>query len=250
MKELYRRLYNDFYTFPEFDSCAHFVSMCGELYDKGTRRFMLIGRSTNGWGTLNTASETAFGGAAQAELDDHKRWNWVESIGGTLYSTHDQDKSDLTKRYCIDKKPYWDYAKAIWLQLPGNVQSNDIWMESIAWSNLYKVSPKNSGNPSPKIQQIQLATCKEILKHELEIYRPSHILMITGFDWFFPFSDLFENVKDSGNRNVLRGVNKNAVYVEGTATYGDAKVVINCRPEWRDKAAFVSAALLAFEVVV
>ena len=84
MKELYRRLYNDFYTFPEFDSCAHFVSMCGELYDKGTRRFMLIGRSTNGWGTLNTASETAFGGAAQAEFDGHKRWNWAESIGGTL----------------------------------------------------------------------------------------------------------------------------------------------------------------------
>lgn len=250
MTELYEQLFNDFRTDPEFERYAHFVSMCGEQYNKGTRRFMLIGRATNGWGTLTAESAAAFGKAAQSEFDDHERWNWIEAIDGTLYSTHDQDQSNLSKRYCIDKKPYWDYSKAIWSQLPGVVQDDEIWMKSIAWSNLYKVSPKDSGNPSTKMQELQLATCREILKREMKIYKPSHILAITGFDWFAPFASLFENVQDTGKRNILRGANKNSDYVEGTATYGDAKVVITCRPEWRDKEAFVSAALSAFGVIV
>jgi hypothetical protein len=249
MKALYEQLYNDLHLYPGHDQYAHFVSMRGEEYNCGTRRFMLIGRATNGWGALTTKSATAFGEAAQNEFDDHGRWNWIESIDGTLYSTHDKDKTNLSKRYCIYKNPYCYYSKAIWSRLPGTFQDNEIWMKSIAWSNLYKVSPIECGNPSIRMQEIQLATCKEILKRELEIYKPSHILAITGFDWFAPFADLFEEVKDSGKRNVLRGVNKNADYVEGTATYGDAKVVITCRPEWRDKEAFVSAALSAFGVV-
>ncbi len=111
MTELYEQLFNDFRTDPEFERYAHFVSMCGEQYNKGTRRFMLIGRATNGWGTLTAESAAAFGKAAQSGFDDHERWNWIEAIDGTLYSTHDQDQSNLSKRYCIDKKPYWDYQE-------------------------------------------------------------------------------------------------------------------------------------------
>lgn len=114
------------------------------------------------------------------------------------------------------------------------------------WSNLYKVSPLLGNNPNWKLQQIQQRACIEILRKELEVYQPTHILIITGFDWFEPFSCLFENVCDFGCRNILRGKNKNEVYVEGIATYKNARVAIACRPEWRDSEEYVSEVVQTF----
>ena len=246
MKQAYEKLYDDCSILETFRNDAHFVSMQGKYYSKNERKFMLIGRATNGWGSLDTQSKQSFGTDAESQFNSLNRWRWIESINGTLYSTHDRDETNLAKRYCIDKKPYWAYTKAIWTQLPGLIHDDEIWMENIAWSNLYKVSPPQSDNPDWHSQEIQREACKEILKKELEVYQPTHILVITGFDWFAPFSVLFSNVHDMGKRNVLRGENKNEVYVEGTATYKNAKVVIACRPEWRDSMGYVSAVLNAF----
>lgn len=247
MKELYEKLYDDCSSFENFKNDAHFVSMQGPFYQENSKRFLLIGRSTNGWGSLTTTSREAFGHKAQEQFEDLTRWNWIENHDGTLYSTHDKEEKNYSKRYCLDKKAYWSYTKSIWDQLPGEAHPCDVWMENIAWSNLYKVSPFKGNNPDDKLKELQLDACKSILKKELEIYKPTHILIFTGYDWFDPFADLFENVKSTGERNISRGKNKNTVYVEGTATYGDAKVVITCRPEWRDKDSFVSAVISAFE---
>ena len=245
MKELYKNLYDDCLLNNSFFNDAHFVSMQGVYYSENTRKFMLIGRATNGWGSLNTLNKETFGNEAAEKFEDLDRWNWIESINGTLYSAHDSEKN-LAKRYCLDKKPYWSYTKSIWKQLTGSVFDDDIWQKNIVWSNLYKVSPLVSGNPDLKYQQIQRKACIEILKKELEIYQPTHILVVTGFDWFEPFSCLFENVHDFGCRNILRGKNKNEVYVEGTATYKNANVVIACRPEWRDGNGYITEVLKTF----
>ena len=84
------------------------------------------------------------------------------------------------------------------------------------------------------------------MKRELELYTPSHILIISGFDWFEPFAELFTDVCDTGKRNILRGPKKNDVFVEGTAMYKNAKVVIACRPEWRDCEGYVDVISKAF----
>lgn len=245
MKTAYKKLYEDCICMETFIENAHFVAMEGEHYSKNSRKFMLIGRATNGWGFLATNSKEIFAEEAESQLKSFHRWNWIESINGTLYSTHDREKS-LVERYCIDKKPYWAYTKEIWKRLSGSIHDDEIWQKNIVWSNLYKVSPTKSDNPDWKSRQIQQAACIGILKKELEIYNPTHILIITGFDWFEPFAHLFENVNDTGKRNILRGKNKNAVYVEGTATYKNAKVVIACRPEWRESKKYVSDILSAF----
>ncbi len=239
MKQLYEKLYDECKKSVYFQKDAHFVAMQGEYYQENSRKFMLIGRAPNGWESLNVNSKEEFGERAETQFRNTDRWNWIESVNGTLYSTHDRNISNLSKRYCVDKKAYWAYTKKIWEQLPGKIHEDEIWQKNIVWSNLYKVSPKESDNPDWKSMQIQQGTCIEILRKELEIFEPTHILIITGFDWFEPFAGIFSDVYDTGKRNVARGKNKNEVYVEGTAMYGTAKVVIACRPEWRDSVTYV-----------
>jgi hypothetical protein len=219
--------------------------MKGTCYAQNELRFMLIGRAPNGWESLNAQNGEAFGNEAE-QLFNTDRWNWIEVINGTQYSTHDKDQSDLKNRYCIDKKPFWTFSKAIWEKLSGQSSTNLIWQKNIVWSNLYKVSPKNSDNPSWHSQQMQQQVCMDILKKELDVYQPTHVLVVSGFDWFEPFASIFEKVQDTGVRNILRGESKNEVCVEGKATYNNAKVVIACRPEWRNKEAYVEEVAEAF----
>lgn len=108
---------------------AHFVSVQGEYYSNNTRKFMLIGRVTNGWCSLNTLNKEIFGNEAVKQFEDLNRLSWIESINGILYSTHDREESNLIKRYCVDKKPYWIYTKSIWKLLPGSVTTDDIWQK-------------------------------------------------------------------------------------------------------------------------
>jgi len=246
MRLLYEQLYEDCSASESFFRDAHFVSMQGEHYLKNSKRFMLIGRAPNGWGSLDTQSRETFGKDAESQLRSYDRWNWIESVNGTLYSTHDRHETNLSKRYCIDKKPFWTYAKSIWKQLPGSFTEDDVWQKNIVWSNLYKVSPFEKDNPDWQTRQLQYQACLQILKRELELFQPTHILIATGFDWFEPFSSLFEQVVDTGKRNVARGRGKNEVYVEGTAAYRGAKTVIACRPEWRDRSGYVAEVVKTF----
>ena len=247
IKSLYEKLYEECSVADFFSKSAHFVSMQGEYYGNSDKKFMLIGRATNGWEPLNMQSKELFGDEAEALFFDCSRWNWIESINGTLYSTHDREQTNLSKRYCIDKKPYWAYTKEIWSQIDGSFVNDDIWQKNIVWSNLYKVAPAAQDNPDWIARKTQYNTCLQILKEELEYYKPTHILIITGYDWFESFSCLFENVIDTGKRNVLRGENKNEDYVEATAEYKGAKVVVACRPEWREREKYVSQIVEAFK---
>lgn len=71
------------------------------------------------------------------------------------------------------------------------------------------------------------------------------ILFMTGWDWLNGFTDLFQETAYFG-RNCLRGKNTNSIYVEGTARIGNAKAVIMCRPEYRNKGKYVQDAVQAF----
>ncbi|MBQ8508556.1 MAG: hypothetical protein IJ493_01475 [Clostridia bacterium] len=238
MKNAYEQLYIDCLSQDTFLTSAHFAAMKGQYYDVAGLRFLLIGRAANGWGRLDTASAKAFGEDAVRQFGDYGRWDWIESVNGVLYNAHDRDKSVKSKRYCIDRKPFWSYAKAVWQSFGQAPYTGDVWMKNIAWSNLYKVSPLNGGNPAPRMLKAQQAACIEIVKQELALLHPTHILIMTGFDWFAPFSPLFDHVR--------RLDEPRPACVEGTASYGGAKVVITCRPEYRDKKRFLADTAEAF----
>ena len=84
---------------------------------------------------------------------------------------------------------------------------------------MYKIAPKDGGNPSPKLCRLQRESCKKILLNEIDQVQPKDILFITGMDWFVDFADLFS----------IEQVNRTFVVAKGV--YGNSKIVVSNRPE-------------------
>lgn len=94
MKSAYEKLYEVCSVKESFFDAAHFVAMQGEHYQNNTRKFLLIGRAPNGWESWGKLTKNEFGSKAEEQFKDYSRWSkWIESINGTLYSTHDREKN-------------------------------------------------------------------------------------------------------------------------------------------------------------
>lgn len=246
MKDLYGKLFDACSVYDTFANEAHFVAMKGSKYDSNPCKVMIVGRATNSWEHLDATSKEAFMAAAEAQFGNESRWDWIEVINGAQYCSDQNNIANLKERYCVSQKAFWSYSKEIWTRLTQNNDTGKLWQENIVWSNLYKYSPAAGYNPDDQCAKIQQNACIEILKHELDVFQPDYVLLITGYDWFESFAPIFEDVQDKGERNICRGKNKNEIFVEGTATYNKTKVVIACRPELRDKVKYVDAVVNAF----
>lgn len=149
--------------------------------------------------------------------------------------------------------------KNIWMKLSNNPDfqdnENDRWVDYIAWTNLYKIAPKDTGNPTTTMSKKQFATCKNILKAEIEKFNPTHILFVTGYEWWFEsFSDIFGVGlfdKNKVKKNEYRGENKNKFFAEASAVALDRiRIVVSCRPEFRDENLYVKDIIDAFLISI
>lgn len=264
MKELYAKLFKDCVTTTyrmsnkvwAFNQLGHFVSMAGPKFHKEPVRLMIVGRATNGWPGLCCDNEDAFGSDA-AEKFSAKGFSWV------VNSEDGRGLRNTEEDYYLSTSPFWRTSKQIWEQLSG--KTDDRWVDYIAWSNIYKVAPKNDteetrydyANPSKTLCRKQLSACQEILKHEIEVYQPTHILFISGWDWFFDWAtDFGRNTGKTLFGELCQlpplGKNnpKNGVYVEGCLSYETKDraipVVVACRPEYRPEQEYIDQVVTHF----
>ena len=232
----FKALYEDCLNEIHDNETGCFIGINGTQLNKPVR-FLLVGRATNGWEGLKTNSEKTFIEKAVEDFCKPERWLcWIKEKNGKLYN---QDEN-----YCLSRSPFWTYSKDIYSEISGSNTSGR-WMEQIAWTNLFSLAPIDGGNPSKKLMEKQLNACKKILKNEIDIIMPTHILMMVGLDWIKEFKELFTDIHVFG-RNINRGRNKNDIFVEATAKYRGIPVVIACRPERRNKELYVKSVLQAF----
>jgi hypothetical protein len=229
-----------------------FVAMKGENFDSSDVQLFVIGRATNGW--QNTSCDTAqiFADGAERRFTS-KGFSWIKNTSADFNELCNIPQEGQ-KAYYLYRSPFWRVAYEIWYELSGK-RSDLSFLKSIAWSNLYKIAPAEniivsakSGNPTVRMCTSQFEACKKILDYEIRSYKPTHILIVTGYDqWYAPkshdFSEIFRNNKET-NQNK---------YVEGTARYEiDGKsipVVITCRPEGRKENDFTKEVLNTFNVL-
>lgn len=231
-----------------FKELSHFVGMKGKDYDKQQTRILIVGRAVNGWGSIKGDNAEEFSQKA-IEMMQSECFNWIVFDDGILRN------DDLCEDgyYYLSKSSFWRVARAIWMELSGNIgyedNANHKWVDNIAWTNLYKIAPIDGGNPTEKMCQRQDSACKEILLAEIEEYKPTHILFITGYRyWFEWFRDVVGVELSEVKANVLRGANKNENYVETYGVTGSGvKVVVACRPEYRNEGAYVRDIVNTFE---
>ena len=228
------------------DQLSHFVGMKGKYYDAQKTRLLIVGRAVNGWWSLDTSSADSFVSGVTKELIQ-QGFDWIKCDNGLLRN----DELEDGKYYWLNKSPFWRTNKEIWMNLSKNnnfIDSEDNrWVDYIAWTNLYKVAPKKTGNPTAAMSKSQLEACKSILEAEIEYFNPTHILFVTGYEWFEKFKDRFVAPFANVTKNVYRGVNKNLSFAETSDTTSNGiKIVVACRPEYRDEDLYVQDITQAF----
>ena len=193
-------------------------------YEKSKFRLMYVGRDLGGWNKLkgNNARELA-----EAVLADESPEEFLH------YAVHDPQFRDESGKltYSIRKSPFWQLCKEIMTQ----AGEGENWAERIVWSNVYKVTYDGISVSWPLMDETFKA-CLDILKYELESFKPKHVVFVTGASHFLP--------KDLGDSFVPvcspeRNPADNAFGVVSKGIYTDksghkVKIVAVNRPEHKN----------------
>ena len=138
--------------------------------EKG-KGILFVGRVVNGGDVKAEASiETLFNG----EKDNERIFKRNSPIGWVEYfMQHKNSKID----YNPNNSAFWRVIKGISQKV---YDTKSDWWTKIAWTNLYKISPFEEGNPTREQEKIQLPYCKTILKAEIEILQPQFVIFLTS----------------------------------------------------------------------
>ena len=195
-----------------------FMAVKGNLYN---RKLMVVGRAVYGGPGAICPSQLA-------EPDECKCYSEVVKRN---YSGGDNDcPLEWVKDY---NSPFWRVIGKVMEGL-GIASGNDPWFSYLVWSNLYKVSPAKGGNPGNKLCDIQLEGCKSLFDAELDIHRPSRLLLLAGWDWARDFV-----TSDCQTDN-------NAGFVEATGRRKETRIVVAKHPQGKPEAEWVKNVLAAF----
>ncbi len=201
----------------------------GERFDNSNLRLMYVGRAINGWERPMYASSS--GDMAKSILEQefsihtdivnkegfdgyrHKNYNFWRLLRFVLAEAGD----------AIGGEYNW-YDDAI----------DSEWNQKFIWSNLFKVAPYSGGNPDIATKKAQVNPCVDIIKAELDLYKPNLALFVTDNDgWFIPwrrYKELKSFAKIATSEYEL--INNNA-YIVGKAKYNDTIIIVCKRPDRR-----------------
>jgi hypothetical protein len=87
------------------------------------------------------------------------------------------------------KSSFWRVVRLVVDRLNLGDAEKDNWPTALAWSNLYKVSPKEGGNPAKNLKAAQEPIAFDLIKREVAELEPKRVLVLTGLDWFTPFAE-------------------------------------------------------------
>lgn len=192
-------------------------------------KLMVVGRAVNGWihqfhhpQISDAAAREAFLKVVTGKEGGSEgtmawvEWNWPRSKG----------------RYSTSRSAFWRVIKKV---ASGLGVGGAGWPERIAWTNLYHVSPSDTGNPDTALREVQLEACRRLLRYEVDRLRPEVILVLTGRWWFGPFETSL------GVRLAATDGNP----VEAVGQIGGSRVVVAPHPQGKPEALLVREILEA-----
>jgi len=146
-------------------------------------QLMVFGRAVNGWPPK----------ARPSQLGSPQQTNsLMQQIRGTLR----QDRG-CPMRWVIDregdhdyntrKSAFWRVIRQVTLALEPTAEEQGRWSSFLIWSNLYKVSPFDGGNPGSALKTLQFPFCLQLIEKEISYWAPNRLLFLTGLDWAHPF---------------------------------------------------------------
>lgn len=193
----------------------------GELYNNSDVRLMIVGRAMNGW-------ETDF--STISSLDE-----MADEIIKSTYNFNDvTNKTGFESK--TRKRPYRYITSKFWRLIKYVLEEyseankewygdNKNWNKKIVWSNLYKVSPWEANNPNWDLIQLNIQEYIDILKSEIETYKPKRILFITDNNFLEPHRRLPSFVDALDIKKCDCGC------IVGTGRFECSKIIVCKRPD-------------------
>lgn len=163
LKNLYE---NAFYIKEELNrgraKLSFVPAICGIDYIKAPRKIMVVGRAPNGWSmqAYSPKHDSTIGGWFDARL------SWVYRDGP---GTH---------RKSIARSKFWQFIRYKLLK-DGIIQDKLHFCDGIVWTNLMKISDQESGNPNDMLCEQTVEIMDQIMKAEIEYYKPDEIWFVT-----------------------------------------------------------------------
>lgn len=166
LKPLFRELMSSVDSF-QYD-LAPFCIEWGKYYpDEPNTGIMFYGRAVNGWITIERDVDKLF------DMDNPNRifacddqMTWVDDCAGP------------NEGYNSNTSAFWRVIR----RTASAFYPEDT-LSHIIWSNVCKVAPAAGGNPDDSLYYAQLPTAQKIMKKEIEIFSPKHVVLLTGEGW-------------------------------------------------------------------
>ncbi len=181
LKPLYRDLLE--HVSNRNDAKSSFCVQWGKNYPTESHSGILfVGKATNGWVDKNDTEpktvERIFDDKENPVFNRDDQMEWVEKLKG--------NKGGYNTR----RSAFWRVIEYITKYF-----YKDDWWSHVAWSNLYKISPKE-GNPDGDLIRAQFGDCVKILKKEVEILSPEIVVFLTGMTWGYDFLKHYNDGED------------------------------------------------------
>ena len=199
-------------------ACPCFV---GNKYKESPLRLMVVGRAVNGW-EVDADQCTSLENTLDVILHQKDRFEDVVKVEGVPY-IHPETNENKVYHYSTSR--FWRLIQYV-LEEAGEGTN---FHQKIVWSNLYKVAPYVTGNPSWRLVKPNMQTYIDCLVEEIHTYTPTHILFVTGMDYLNPWAKepQFGAQLGVGKNNQTQFEDRQ--YESGI--FGNAKIVVCGRPE-------------------
>lgn len=231
-----------------------------EYYDNNTGpRLMVIGRATNGWYRIKYGDdEEIYKNIVSAFMQKSKNegvyWAEIKNqksnvIVNKCLKDELNDKGVIETRiresyekpYYFNCSPFCRVARDVFAGL-SKCSVDGFWMDNIAWSNLYKISPEKR-NPCATSIKLQNDYAAQILSLEITINMPQFILFITEKRndlkgaWIAPFT----------NDKQFQITNHSSPFIYKSGFYNSIPTIISCRPESNNEKSIVNDVVREFK---
>ncbi|MEI6817474.1 MAG: hypothetical protein WCL14_12755 [Bacteroidota bacterium] len=166
-----------------------FFPQVGKNYFTAKTKILFAGRAQNIWGggifkphdvknKLNSIINDAINFSEPNEENECSMKWIVDCWYGTKGTEYEKCYPDMR----LNKSQFWRVIKGVTNKVQGE---KEIFTESIAWTQYYKIAPKDGGNPDRHSESTPQDDnyAYDLLEREIEILKPDYLIYFIGKNW-------------------------------------------------------------------
>lgn len=207
-----------------------FDSIHGIDYHSNSVELLVVGRANNGWDNYFNPAFEKDKTLEQVNTYRNLKLEHMEKRGDLL-ATVSNWKNKPGKGYNFNRSQFWRVTKRVAKTITKT--NSDAALNCVCYSNLYKVA-FDGKNPSVKIKRSVYKNNLNILKDEIELYKPKRILFLTGYEGW---------AKDFIQDLAIVGLEKPIPKIHFSGTLNGAEVIVVDHPQGKAETPIVEAIL-------